>query len=74
MTEQLPTPDELGATLDAALSADSQLSTDLGDEPTDLELIDDLAAGEPPGSEEGLQYLVKLVEQYPGLKVTLSFG
>jgi len=74
MTEQLPTPDELGATLDAALSADSQLSTDLGDEPTDLELIDDLAVGEPPGSEEGLQYLVKLVEQYPGLKVTLSFG
>ena len=74
MTDQLPTPDELGASLDAALIAEPQLSQDSGQDLLDLGLMDDLEVSDPIGSGEGLEYLLKLVEQNPGLKVTLSFG
>ena len=74
MAESLPTPEELGATLDAALSAQSQLPTNGGGELTEPGFLDDLEITESIGSDEGLQYLLKLVEQNPGLKITLSYG
>ena len=76
MDDQLPTPNDLDASLEAALAADLAAPSDgglVGPELADP-LVDELALGGEAGSEEGLQYLVKLAEQYPGLKITLSFG
>ena len=74
---QLPSPNDLDASLDAALSTDLQVSPpegSLDDEALGDPLVDELAiVGESPDAE-GLQYLVKIAEQYPGLKITLSFG
>jgi hypothetical protein len=75
MAEQVPSPDELGATLDEALSADVQSLPDSGGELSGLELlVDDLEFGGEIEADQGLQNLVSLAERYPGLRITLSFG
>lgn len=75
MAEQLPSPDELGATLDDALSANVQSFADTESGLTDLDfLTDDLGFADAEADQQQLQYLISLAERYPGLRITLSFG
>jgi len=76
MSERLPSPDELGATIDEALSADVQSSAGTEGELSGLELLtDDLElGGEFEADPAQLQHLISLAERYPGLRITLSFG
>lgn len=74
-TSDVPTPDQLDSALAAARAVD--LSTASAD--PFMELDDPLASDGDPmafggGDAPNLGQLVTLLEQYPGLKITLSFG